>query len=95
MLWVGSKVIVMASRRHTQDQIIGKLAEGHELMAGGMESIDVGRQLESTWHSWLNQYGDIKADEVTRRKNSGRRTSSSVAPMPAGIGSGPARVTHL
>jgi transposase-like protein len=61
----------MATRRHTPDQIIRKLAEGHKLMAGGMELIDVCRQLEiaeSTWHRWLNQYGGMKADDAKRLK---------------------------
>jgi len=61
----------MANRRHTPDQIIRKLAEGHKLMAGGMELIDVCRQLEiaeSTWHRWLNQYGGMKADDAKELK---------------------------
>ena len=62
----------MGTRRHTPDQIIRKLAEGHKLMAGGMELIDVCRQLEiaeSTWHRWLNQYGGMKADDAKRLKD--------------------------
>ena len=62
----------MAARRHTLDQIIRKLAEGHKLMAGGMELIDVCRQLEiaeSTWHRWLNQYGGMKADDAKELKD--------------------------
>jgi transposase-like protein len=41
-------------------------------MAGGMELIDVCRQLEiaeSTWHRWLNQYGGMKADDAKELKD--------------------------
>ena len=34
----------MTRRRHTPEQIIRKLAEGHKLMAGGMSVEDVSRQ---------------------------------------------------
>lgn len=47
-------------RRHTPDQIIRKLAEGHKLLAAGSELDEVCRHLEvaeSTWHRWLAHYG--------------------------------------
>lgn len=55
----------MARRRHTPEQIIRKLAEGHKLIAGGMTVEQVCRQFEiaeSTWFRWLNQYGGMKDD---------------------------------
>jgi len=58
-------------RRHTPEQIIRKLAEGHKLMAGGMSIEEVCRQFgiaESSWHRWLNQYGGMKADDAKRLK---------------------------
>jgi putative transposase len=58
-------------RRHTPEQIIRKLAEGNRLQAGGMELIDVCRQLqiaESTWHRWVAQYGGMKANDAKRLK---------------------------
>lgn len=59
------------SRRHTPDQIIRKLAEGHKRMAAGEALVDVCRYLgiaESTWHRWVNQYGGMKANDAKRLK---------------------------
>ena len=58
-------------RRHTPEQIIRKLAEGHKLMAGGATIEDVCREFgiaESSWHRWLSQYGGMKADDAKRLK---------------------------
>ena len=58
-------------RRHTPDQIIRKLAEGHKLLAAGKDLEEVCRHLEvaeSTWHRWLAQYGGMKAPEAKRLK---------------------------
>lgn len=58
-------------RRHTPEQIIRKLAQGHKLMASGITIEEVCRQFgiaESTWHRWLSQYGGMKADDAKRLK---------------------------
>jgi putative transposase len=58
-------------RRHTPEQIIRKLAEGHKLMAGGKTIEEVCREFgiaESSWHRWLSQYGGMKADDAKRLK---------------------------
>jgi len=58
-------------RRHTPDQIIRKLAEGHKLLASGQQLDEVCRHLEiaeSTWHRWLAQYGGMKANDAKRLK---------------------------
>ena len=58
-------------RRHTPDQIIRKLAEGHKLLAAGTELDAVCRHLEiaeSTWHRWVAQYGGMKANDAKRLK---------------------------
>jgi putative transposase len=65
------RIITMARRRHTPDQIIRKLAEGQKLLAGGAELAEVCRHLEvaeSTWHRWLAQYGGMKASDAKRLK---------------------------
>ena len=58
-------------RRHSPEQIIRKLAEGHKLMAGGMSVEEVCRGFgiaESSWHRLLSQYGGMKADDAKRLK---------------------------
>jgi len=58
-------------RRHTPDQIIRKLAEGHKLLAAGSELDEVCRHLQiadSTWHRWVAQYGGMKASDAKRLK---------------------------
>ncbi len=58
-------------RRHTPEQIIRKLEEGHRLLATGKELDEVCRHLEiaeSTWHRWLAQYGGMKANDAKRLK---------------------------
>jgi len=61
----------MSRRRHTPDQIIRKLAEGHKLLAAGTELDAVCRHLEiaeSTWHRWVAQYGGMKANDAKKLK---------------------------
>lgn len=56
-------------RRHTPDQIIRKLDEGHRLLASGQDLAEVCRHLEiaeSTWQRWLAQYGGLKANDAKR-----------------------------
>jgi putative transposase len=58
-------------RRHTPEQIIRKLGEGHRLLAAGKPLDEVCRHLEvaeSTWHRWLSQYGGMKASDAKRLK---------------------------
>jgi putative transposase len=58
-------------RRHTPEQIIRKLEEGHRQLAAGRELNEVCRHLEiaeSTWHRWLAQYGGMKTNDAKRLK---------------------------
>jgi transposase-like protein len=58
-------------RRHTPEQIIRKLEEGHRLLVAGTGLDEVCRRLEiaeSTWHRWLAQYGGMKASDAKRLK---------------------------
>jgi transposase-like protein len=58
-------------RRHTPEQIIRKLEEGHRQLGAGKDLGEVCRHLEiaeSTWHRWLAQYGGMKANDAKRLK---------------------------
>ena len=58
-------------RRHTPEQIIRKLDEGHRLLAAGKALDEVCGPLEttpSTWHRWVAQYGGMKASDAKRLK---------------------------
>jgi putative transposase len=65
------RLITMARRRHTPEQIIRKLREADQLLAEGADVADVARQLEvseQTYHRWRNQFGGMKADDAKRLK---------------------------
>jgi len=59
----------MKRRRHTPEQIVGKLAEGEKLLGQGQSIEEVAWHLEiteSTQHRWRNQYGGMKAKDAKR-----------------------------
>src|ERR1700736_5872426 len=63
------RLITMARRRHTPEQIIRKLREADRLLGDGAEIADVARHLEvseQTYHRWRNQFGGMKADDAKR-----------------------------
>jgi putative transposase len=54
------RIITMARRRHTPEQVIRKLREADRLLAEGADVAAVARQLEvseQTYHRWRNQFG--------------------------------------
>lgn len=61
----------MAGKRHSAEQIIGKLREAEALLAGGASIGQVCQKLEvseATFNRWRNQYGGMKASEAKRLK---------------------------
>src|ERR671910_2744292 len=63
------RLITMARRRHTPEQIIRKLREADRLLGEGAEIAEVARHLEvseQTYHRWRNQFGGMKADDAKR-----------------------------
>ena len=61
----------MKRKRHSPEQIIGKLREAEAGLNGGQELAAVCRQLEiseQTYYRWRQQYGGMKADEMKRLK---------------------------
>ena len=66
------RIITMARRRHTPEQIIRKLREADRMLGEGKDIDEVARHLEvteSTYHRWRNQFGGMKADDAKRLKD--------------------------
>jgi putative transposase len=65
------RIITMARRRHTPEQVIRKLREAGRLLAEGKDIAGVARYLEiseATYHRWRNRFGGMKADDARRLK---------------------------
>jgi len=61
----------MKWKRHSPDQIIGKLRDADALLAGGATIAQVCQKLEigeQTFHRWRNQFGGMKANDAKRLK---------------------------
>jgi len=53
-------------KRHTPNQIIGKLREAERMLGEGKGTAEVAKALEvseNTFHRWRNQYGGMKAND--------------------------------
>ena len=58
-------------KRHTPNQIIGKLREAERMLGEGKAIPEVAKALEvseNTFHRWRNQYGGMKANDAKRLK---------------------------
>jgi len=58
-------------KRHTPEQIVGKLREADALLNAGQSVGQVIQHLgvsEATFHRWRDQYGGMKAQEAKRLK---------------------------
>jgi transposase-like protein len=61
----------MARKRHTAEEIVGKLRQVDVLMAQGKPVSDAVRAIgvtEVTYYRWRNEYGGLKGDQVRRLK---------------------------
>jgi putative transposase len=61
----------MARRRHTPDQILGKLRDADVMLADGLPLAEIAKRLEiaeQTYHRWRNQFGGMKGPEMKRLK---------------------------
>jgi putative transposase len=75
---VKGRIITMARRRHTPEQIIRKLREADRLLGEGADVAAVARHLEvseQTYHRWRNQFGGMKADDAKRLRDLERENS--------------------
>ncbi len=61
----------MSRKRHTPEQIIGKLREAEVGLANGQTVLEVCRTLgisEQTYYRWRKEYGGLKVEQVRRFK---------------------------
>lgn len=59
-------------KRHSPEQIVGKLQEADRLLNAGKSVAHVYQALEvseATYHRWRAQYGGMKCEEAVRLKN--------------------------
>ncbi len=61
----------MGRKRHTAEQIIGKLRTAEIELAQGVGTVDVVRKLgitEQTYYRWRKEYGGLRLDQAKRLK---------------------------
>ena len=61
----------MARKRHSAEEIVGKLRQVDVLLAQGKPVADAVRAIgvtEVTYYRWRNEYGGLKSDQVKRLK---------------------------
>ncbi len=61
----------MSRKRHTPEQIIGKLREAEVGLANGQTVLEVCRTLgitEQTYYRWRKEYGGLKVEQARRFK---------------------------
>ena len=61
----------MSSRKHTPEQIIGKLREAEIELSKGRPIREVCKQLgitDQTYYRWRKEYGGIRTDQARRLK---------------------------
>ena len=59
----------MKRKRHSTEQIVGKLRQAEAELANGMGVGEVCKKLEvseATYHRWAKQYGGLKDSEIKR-----------------------------
>ena len=61
----------MPSKRHSPEEIIGKLREVEVYIGQGMPAVDAIRSIgvtEQTYYRWRKEYGGLKLDQAKRLK---------------------------
>ena len=61
----------MGRKRHTAEQIIGKLRTAEIDLAKGQSAVEVVRKLgitEQTYYRWRKEYGGLRLDQAKRLK---------------------------
>ncbi len=61
----------MSKKRHTAEQIIGKLREAEVLLSQGQSVLEACKKIEiseQTYYRWRKEYGGIRLDQAKRLK---------------------------
>jgi transposase-like protein len=61
----------MPSKKHSAEEIIGKLREVEILLAQGSTASEASRRIgvsEQTYYRWRKEYGGLKTDQARRMK---------------------------
>jgi len=61
----------LGAKKHTAEEIIGKLREAEVELAKGLTVLDVCRKLgvtDQTYYRWRKEYGGLKRDQVRKLK---------------------------
>ena len=61
----------MSRKRHTPEQIIGKLREAEVLIGQGKTTLHACKQIgvsEQTYYKWPKEYGGLRVDQAKRFK---------------------------
>lgn len=61
----------MGKKRHTAEEVIGKLREAEIVLSQGGTTADACRRLgvtEQTYYRWRKEYGGLKVDQARRMK---------------------------
>jgi putative transposase len=61
----------MAKKRHTAEEVIGKLREAEVLLAQGRSVADAAKAIgvtEQSYYRWRREYGGLKSDQARRLK---------------------------
>ena len=62
----------MAGRRHTAEQIVGKLREAEVHLSKGMSIAQACKQIgitDQTYYRWRKEYGGLKTDQAKKLKS--------------------------
>ena len=61
----------MSRKRHTPEQVIGKLREAEVLIGQGKTTLEACKQIgvsEQTYYKWRKEYGGLRLDQAKRFK---------------------------
>lgn len=75
----------MPSKKHSPEEIIGKLREAEIVTGRGRTVAEACRGIavtEQTYYRWRKQYGGLKTDQVRRMKDLEKENSGSAVRSP-------------